>query len=66
MKVALEIEGGTWVNGRHIRALGFERDCEKYNTAAIKGWKLIRVTGDMVKDGRAITFIEKALGLGEK
>lgn len=53
-KFAVEIEGGTRVNGRHNRHEGFTRDCEKYNQAALDGWRVLRFTGEMVNDGRAI------------
>lgn len=59
-RVALEIEGATWVAGRHSRGSGFESDCEKYNEAAIAGWTVLRVTADMVVDGRALAFLERA------
>lgn len=64
-KVACEIEGATWSNGRHTRGGGFEKDCEKYNIAAIDGWCVLRVTGAMVRDGRAIDFIEQALATSQ-
>lgn len=60
--IALEIEGGTHVRGRHTRGKGFEKDCEKYAEAALLGWTVIRVTGEMVQDGRAIGYVERALG----
>lgn len=47
--------------GRHSRAKGYERDCEKYNEAALLGWCVLRFTSDMVKDGRAMETIYKAL-----
>ena len=53
-KIAVEIEGGTHVNGRHNRHDGFEKDAEKYNTAVMDGWRVLRFTGAMVMDGRAI------------
>jgi very-short-patch-repair endonuclease len=59
--VALEIEGGTWTNGRHTRGLGFTADCEKYNEACTMGWKIIRVTGDQVRNGKAVEWITKLL-----
>lgn len=59
--VAIEVEGGTWSNGRHVRGAGYESDCVKYNEAALMGWKVIRVTSTMVRDGRAIDFIKRSI-----
>ena len=47
--VAIEIEGGTWQNGRHNRPQGFREDCEKYNTAALLGYVVIRLTPEMIQ-----------------
>lgn len=41
-KVALEVEGGIWVKGRHINPAGFTKDMEKYNTASSMGWAVVR------------------------
>ena len=51
--IACEVEGGTWNGGRHTRGSGFEADCEKYNAATLLGWSVLRVTGKMIRDGRA-------------
>ena len=59
--IAVEIEGGTWSKGRHNRPMGFGKDCEKYNEAQRLGWVVYRFTGDMVKSGEAINFMEKIL-----
>jgi very-short-patch-repair endonuclease len=59
--LAVEVEGGGWKHGRHHRPKGFEADCEKYNEAALLGWKVLRVTTDMVRDGRALALLERAL-----
>jgi very-short-patch-repair endonuclease len=59
--LALEVEGGLYRGGRHVRPQGFEADCEKYNAAAVAGWTLLRVTGAMVKDGRAYQWVERAM-----
>ena len=59
--VACEVEGGTWSGGRHTRGSGFETDCEKYNAAALLGWLVLRVTGKMVRDGRAERDVLAAL-----
>lgn len=59
--IALEVEGGTWVAGAHSRGRHFEADCIKYAEAAIRGWRVLRVTTDMVTDGRAVGLLKRAL-----
>lgn len=41
-KLAVEIEGAIWINGRHTRGSGFSKDMEKYNTLTLWGWHLLR------------------------
>jgi len=48
--IAIEIEGGIYSGGRHIRGKGFTGDCEKYNQAALLGWRVFRFTSDMFND----------------
>ena len=59
--VALEVEGGAWTQGRHTRGAGFLKDMEKYNEAAIRGWKVIRGTPQQVKSGTIFPTLERAL-----
>lgn len=59
--LVVEVEGGHWVNGRHTRGLGFENDCEKYNELAIRGFRVLRVTGTHVRNGRALKWIDACL-----
>ena len=49
-KLAVEIEGGVYIGGRHTRPLGFIKDCEKYNLATELGWRLLRYTAADFKD----------------
>ncbi len=46
--VALEIDGGNFSGGRHVRPIGFEKDCEKINEAQRLGWKVYRFTPSMI------------------
>jgi hypothetical protein len=65
-RVAVEIEGGHWTNGRHTRGSGFRDDCEKYSEAAIRGWCVIRATADMVRSGYASDLAMTALNEARK
>jgi len=47
-KIAFEIEGGTWSGGRHTSGIGFRNDCEKDNCALALGWRVFRLTSEMV------------------
>lgn len=62
-RLAVEVEGGIWTQGRHTHPAGYMADVEKYNTLTLMGWRLIRVTGDMIRKGEALKLIERALGL---
>lgn len=58
-KIAVEIEGGTWSRGRHVRGKGYEADLEKYNAAAEQGWRVFRYTTKQVESGAAIQQIAR-------
>lgn len=47
-RLAVELEGGVWVGGRHVRGKGYINDCEKYGTAALMGWLVIRLPPDLI------------------
>lgn len=60
-KLAVEVEGGTWVSGRHTTGTGYARDLEKYNQAALLGWTVLRYTPRMIEEGTAIEELENAM-----
>jgi very-short-patch-repair endonuclease len=41
-KVAIEVDGGVFTQGRHTRGKGFIGDMEKLNNAAMLGWSILR------------------------
>ncbi|WP_303678265.1 hypothetical protein [Ralstonia mannitolilytica] len=61
LMVALEVEGGTWTRGRHCTGKGYAADCEKYSTAAVMGWRVLRFTTDQVKSGMALQMLRQAI-----
>jgi hypothetical protein len=59
--VALEVEGGIYVQGRHTRGAGFKNDMEKYNEAAAMGWRLLRFTPSELKTLATLELIKRTL-----
>lgn len=59
---AVEVNGGIWTGGRHVRPAALQREYEKLNEAAIMGYKVLIVTPQDVKDGSALALIKRALG----
>jgi len=63
-QVAIEIEGGVFVRGRHSRGKGMIADMHKYNSATSRGWKVIRVTPQMFEGefGMVCKWVDGCLG----
>ena len=61
LRIAVEIEGGLYVRGRHTRPSGFVHDAEKYNAAALAGWVVLRYTPSAIQSASALREIKEAL-----
>ena len=59
-KVAVELEGGVYTNGRHVRPAGYQADCAKYNEATQRGWRVLRYTRPMLTEDPARVVSEVA------
>lgn len=59
LKVAIEIEGGAYTNGRHTRGKGFINDMEKYNMAIELGWVVLRYTPDQMNKAEIYCQIKR-------
>lgn len=57
-KIAIELEGGIWTNGAHSRGAHFNSDAEKYNQANLLGWRVFRLTTDMISATHIMPIIE--------
>ena len=62
-RLIVEVEGGVWTKGRHVRGGGFIKDCEKYNNISLMGYKLLRVCEPHIKSGKAIKWIKQAISI---
>ncbi len=60
-RVALEMEGGVWTKGRHTRPKGFLKDMQKYNAAAVLGWRVVRVTPKGLFAGATVQLLHDML-----
>lgn len=68
-KCALEVEGlvvrrvnGELItSGRHVTPVGFRNDCEKYATAAVIGWTVLRFEQTQITSGLAIDMAMQLL-----
>ena len=60
-RLAVEIEGGVWIQGRHTRGSGYVKDMEKYNLAAEAGWRVLRFTPQQIKKEETYKIIQNCL-----
>ena len=66
-RLIVEVEGGLWQSrSGHRSALGVLRDIEKYNTLTLAGWRVVRVTREMIENGEALALVERALVYDKK
>ena len=61
--VALEVEGGVWTGGRHVRGSGFLKDIEKMNAAASQGWRVLRCTPSTLFNWDTFDLIARTMGI---
>ena len=57
----VEVQGGIFRLGGHTSGMGVTRDCEKTILAQLEGWRVFPVTGEQIKSGQALKWIQKAV-----
>lgn len=50
VRIGIEIHGGVWTQGRHVRGKGFLGDLEKLNAAQMQGIVVLQLGTDQVDD----------------
>jgi hypothetical protein len=58
-KIIVEIDGGVFTGGRHVRGQGFIEDQRKLNAATLLGYRVLRYTPDRL--GEAIEDLRELL-----
>lgn len=64
--VALEIDGGVFVQGGHTRGKGYENDRIKDGEATVLGWRVLRVSTGQLAKGVCWPWLESLFKKGVK
>jgi hypothetical protein len=60
-KIAIEIQGGAFIGGRHNRGGGFIKDMEKMNAAAVLGWRILYRTPAEFMGMETVELVQDAM-----
>jgi len=63
LKIAVEIDGGTYNNGGHVQGKRYEVDCKKNNAAQMDGWVVLRADRNMVNTEAFAKTVIRMIGL---
>jgi hypothetical protein len=61
-RIAMEVQGGIFTQGRHTRGPALLREFEKLNAAAALGYRVLFVTPQQLQDGEAVRIAREAIG----
>ena len=61
LKIAIEIDGGIWIQGRHNSPKGYINDMEKFNEAAALGWVVLKLTPQQQYTRAAFDLISRTV-----
>lgn len=63
--IAIEYQGGIYQMARtaHSTVRGLTRDYEKFTEGSLLGWRIILIDTSTVRSGKALQWVERALGI---
>ena len=61
--LAVEIQGGIWNNGAHVRGKTYADNRAKSNEAQLLGWTVLEVCDEHIENGQALSWIKRALAV---
>ena len=62
-KLAVERDGGNWINGGHNRGSGRKRDNDKANAAAVLGWRVMHYFPQQLLRAETLAQVKAAYDL---
>jgi len=60
-RLLLEVQGGIYSKQAHGSITGILADIDRSNAAVLNGWRMLRVTPEMVRSGQALELIRAAM-----
>lgn len=60
-RLLLEAQGGVYTRQAHGSITGILADIDRSNAAVLNGWRMLRVTPEMVRSGQALELIRAAM-----
>ena len=64
LKLFVECDGGEYLQAS-ARRHGGAKDCERWNTLTLSGWRGFRFVGSQIKSGEALAFLRRVFDLKE-
>ncbi len=60
-QLAVEVQGGLFCNGGHVRGGHLKKEYEKLNEACVLGWRILFVLPEQVQSGEVFGLVARAL-----
>ena len=60
-KVAIEVQGGLFIQGRHSRGAALLKEHEKLNEAAAQGWRVLYAVPKELHSLSTLAWLQRAL-----
>jgi len=62
--LALEVQGGLFSGGAHVRPARMLKEFEKWNWATALGWRILFVTPQQLLTKQTVDIVRRCMGLG--
>jgi very-short-patch-repair endonuclease len=62
-KIAVEVQGGIFIRGAHARGAYIVKSQEKYNHAALMGWRIFYFQPKEFNNGIAVEILDRVFGI---
>jgi hypothetical protein len=62
-KIAVEVQGGLFIRGAHARGAYIVKSQEKYNHAALMGWRIFYFQPKEFDNGVAVEILDQIFGI---